>query len=331
MRFALDEGRPAASLQEMTIEADMNTAYDLKIADKDGAMIDPEWRWTLGMYRGGTKEGERLRPGRMDHEQQEAWNSYYDPIIEDFRKDSLEGKELAEWKYQRYMKDYCSVIKSVDRNIGHLYEYLEKEGLLENTMIIYTSDQGFFMGEHGFFDKRFMYEESFRTPLIVRLPDRMERKRPGRAETSVYGPNFGKGDYDISEMVQNIDIAPTILEYAGVEIPEEIQGESFLGLMKGTSAKDMKTDTGKGWRDALYYHYYEYPGEHAVRRHYGIRTERYSLMHFYHDTDSWELYDMKNDPLQMHNIYHTPEAAIILPDLMKQLHELQMLYEDPIQ
>lgn len=325
------EGRPAASLQEMTIEADMNTAYDLKIADKDGAMIDPEWRWTIGMYRGGTKEGERLRPGRMDHEQQEAWNSYYDPIIEDFRKDSLEGKELAEWKYQRYMKDYCSVIKSVDRNIGHLYEYLEKEGLLENTMIIYTSDQGFFMGEHGFFDKRFMYEESFRTPLIVRLPDRMERKRPGRAETSVYGPNFGKGDYDISEMVQNIDIAPTILEYAGVEIPEEMQGESFLGLMKGTSAKDMKTDTGKGWRDALYYHYYEYPGEHAVRRHYGIRTERYSLMHFYHDTDSWELYDLKNDPLQMHNIYHTPEAAIILPDLMKQLHELQMLYEDPIQ
>lgn len=323
-------GRTAASLQEMTIASDMNTAYDLKMTDKDGALVDPRWRWTLGMYRGGTKEGEKARPGRMNHEQQEAWSRYYDPIIKEFIADSLAGRELTEWKYQRYMRDYCSVIRSVDRNVGRLYEYLEKEGLLENTMIIYTSDQGFFMGEHGFFDKRFMYEESFRTPLIVRLPDRMKRIRPRRSRTAVHGPDFGKGEHDISEFVQNIDLAPTILEYAGVDIPDEMQGESFLGLMRGIPARNMITDQGKGWRDALYYHYYEYPAEHAVRRHYGIRTERYSLMHFYNDLDCWELYDLKRDPLQMHNIYHTPEAEKILPDLMEKLQELQRLYEDPI-
>lgn len=324
------EGRLAASLQEMSIDRDMTTGYDLKMADAEGKLIEPGWGWTLGMYRGGTKKGQPLRPGRMDSEQQEAWNRYYDPIIEQFRQDSLSGKELVEWKYQRYMKDYCSVIRSVDRNVGRLYEYLEEEGLLENTMIIYTSDQGFFMGEHGFFDKRFMYEESFRTPLIIRLPDCMRRRRPSGQETQVCGPDFGKGRYDIPELVQNIDFGPTILDYAGMEIPEEMQGESFLGLMQGVPAEDMATDQGKGWRKALYYHYHEYPAEHAVRRHYGIRTERYSLMHFYNDIDCWELYDLKKDPLQMHNLYGTPEADAVLPDLMKQLRELQTLYEDPI-
>lgn len=324
------QGRTAALLQEMSIADDMNPAYDLKMADKDGKLVEPRWRWTLGMYRGGTEEGDELKAGRMDHVQQKAWNEYYDPIIERFRQDRLEGKDLAVWKYQRYLKDYCSVINSVDRNVGKIYEYLKNEGLLENTMIIYTSDQGFFMGEHGFFDKRFMYEESFRTPLVIRLPDKLGRKRPAKSSKLVYGPDFGKGSHDISEFVQNIDLAPTILEYAGVSIPEEIQGESFLGLMTGTPAEKMKTDTGEGWRDALYYHYYEYPAEHAVRRHYGIRTERYSLMHFYNDIDCWELYDLKKDPLQIRNIYGTPEAEDILPELMEKLHKLQKQYEDPI-
>lgn len=324
------DGRTAAQLQEMSIIKDMNVSYDLKMADKEGELIEQQWRWTLGMYRGGTKEGEELRPGRMDHEQQQAWNEYYDPIIEEFKKDSLSGKDLAEWKYQRYMKDYCSVINSVDRNIGRLYEYLEKEGLLENTMIVYTSDQGFFMGEHGFFDKRFMYEESFRTPLIIRLPDCMNRPKPAAAETEVYGPDFGKREYDIAELIQNIDFGPTILDYAGIEVPAEMQGESFLDLMTGTPASEMHTDQGDGWRDAIYYHYHEYPAEHAVRRHYGIRTERYSLMHFYHDIDCWELYDLKNDPQQLHNLYGTPEAEAVLPQLLQQLRELQAFYQDPI-
>lgn len=313
------EGRTAASLQEMSIAEDMNTAFDLKMADRDGELVDPGWRWCLGMYRGGTGEGKPLRPGRLDYEQQKAWNAYYDPIIEQFRQDSLSGDELTLWKFQRYMRDYCSVINSVDRNVGRLYDYLEKEGLLENTMIIYTSDQGFFMGEHGFFDKRFMYEESFRTPLIVRLPDCMDRPKPAKGRTEVFGPDFGERRYDVSELVQNIDFGPTILDYAGIEIPQEMQGESFLGLMTGE----------KGWRKSLYYHYHEYPAEHAVRRHYGIRTERYALMHFYNDIDCWELYDLKTDPLQMNNLYGTEEGDRILPKLMEELHRLQVMYEDP--
>ena len=324
------QGRLAASLQEMGIYKDMNTGYDLKMADPEGEIVEDRWKWCLGMYRGGTAEGQDLRPGRMDHEQQKAWNAYYDPIIEKFRQDSLSGRELAKWKYQRYLKDYCSVINSVDRSVGEMYAYLEKEGLLENTMIIYTSDQGFFMGEHGFFDKRFMYEESFRTPLLVRLPDCMKRKRPAGSDTPVYGPDFGKEKHDITAMVQNIDYAPTILEYAGVEIPEDMQGESFLGLMQGKTTSKMKTGEGPGWRDALYYHFYEYPAEHAVRRHYGIRTERYSLIHFYNDIDQWELYDLQNDPLQLHNIYDSPEAKEILPEVMRKLLNLQSQYGDTI-
>ncbi len=315
-------GRPAAMLQEMSIAEDMNVVYDLKMCDAEAEIRDSQgfWRWTGPMYRGGTGEGEQLRPGRMSHEQQKAWNNYYDPIIEEFKKAGLQGKDLAEWKFQRYMKDYCSVINSVDRSVARIYEYLEQEGMLGNTMIVYTSDQGFFMGEHGFFDKRFMYEESFRTPLIIRLPDDMKRRRPARSGMKVYGPAFGKESHDISGFVQNIDFGPTFLDFAGIEVPEDMHGESFLPLMTG----------GRASRRALYYHFYEYPAEHAVRRHYGIRTERYSLMHFYHDIDRWELYDLKNDPQQLNNIYEKPEAAKILPELKTELHRLQVLYDDPI-
>ena len=194
------------------------------------------------------------------------------------------------------------VIHSVDRNVGRVLDYIEKNGLLDNTLIIYTSDQGFYMGEHGWFDKRFMYEESFRTPLLARLPGGM------------------KGD--IPEMVQNIDHAATFLQLAGVEIPEDIQGESYLSLLKGEKPKD--------WRKSLYYHFYEYPGEHAVKRHYGIRTERYKLIHFYHDIDAWELYDLQEDPSEMDNIYGDEKYADLVDSLKVELRKLQEQYDDPI-
>ena len=198
------------------------------------------------------------------------------------------------------MRDYLRVIHSVDRNIGRVLDYLDKAGLLENTMIVYTSDQGFYMGEHGWFDKRFMYEESFRTPLLIRLPG------------GIHG--------DVDAFVQNIDYAPTILELAGVEIPKDMHGESFLPFLKGEKPAH--------WRDALYYHFYEYPAEHAVKRHYGVRTDRYKLIHFYNDIDTWELYDLQEDPSEMKNLYGQPGYEEITRQLEKKLVELQQQYQD---
>ena len=235
----------------------------------------------------------------MSPSQRAQWDAYYDPIIKKFKEDNLSGKALAEWKFQRYMRDYLSVIRSVDRNIGRVIEYLRQNNLLENTMIVYTSDQGFYMGEHGWFDKRFMYEESFRTPLVAYLP--------------------GGKQGDVPQMVQNIDYAPTILDLAGVEIPKDIQGESFLPLLQGKKMPD--------WRKSLYYHFYEYPGEHAVRRHYGVRTQRYSLIHFYNDIDTWELYDLKKDPMQMNNIYGKKGTEKLTKKLKDELKRLEKLYD----
>lgn len=302
------QGREAAALQEMSIIKDMNVVYDLKMADRENEIHTPENPdlefYGRGMYL-QSADGQ-FRPGRMTPEQQAVWDAHYLPIIEKFKRDSLSGNELAEWKYQRYMHDYCRVIHAIDRNVGRVYDYLAEHGLLENTIVIYTSDQGFFMGEHGYFDKRFMYEESFRTPLLVRMPDAM--KTPERGG-------------DIDGFVQNIDHAPTFLELAGAEIPDDIQGESYVQLLKGKE---------RGWRKSLYYHYYEYPAEHCVRRHYGVRTERWSLMHFYNDIDEWELFDLKNDPEQMHNIYGKPGTERIVKKLRKELERLQIEYEDPI-
>ncbi|MDD4638056.1 MAG: DUF4976 domain-containing protein, partial [Bacteroidales bacterium] len=222
--------------------------------------------------------------------------------IKKFVEDKLEGKQLVEWKYQRYMTDYLKCVKSLDDNIGRVYDYLKKNDLLDNTLIVYTSDQGFYMGEHGWFDKRFMYEESMRTPLIMRLPERMKKRGP------------------IKEMVQNIDYAPTFLDLAGVEIPSDIQGMSLLPLLE-----NKKTDH---WRNALYYHYYEYPGEHAVRRHYGIRTERYKLIRFYGaDVNTWELYDLKKDPMEMNNLYGNEQYKDRVVTLKAELEALQKQYD----
>lgn len=284
------DNRVAAAEQEMSIAKDMDLVYDLKMADKENQIhSNPD----LEAY------GRELY-NRMSQEQKRAWDAYYDPLIKEFKEKKLSGKALAEWKYQRYMHDYLRVIHSLDRNIGRVIDYLKENGLWENTLVVYTSDQGFYMGEHGWFDKRFMYEESFRTPLLMHLP----------------GGKRG----DIPQLTQNIDYAPTFLELAGVEIPADIQGVSLLPLLKGEKPEN--------WRKSLYYHYYEYPAEHAVKRHYGVRDERYKLIHFYNDINTWELYDLKEDPREMDNLYGKPGYEEITERLRKELARLQTQYED---
>ena len=283
-------GRPAAASQEMSIVKDMDMIYDLK-------MLRPDKQTRL-------KALYEHYLGRMDEGQRAAWDKFYGPIIEDFYKQNLKGKELANWKYQRYMRDYMKTVKSLDDNVGRVLDYLKKEDLLDNTLVVYTSDQGFYMGEHGWFDKRFMYEESMRTPLIMHLPKDFNYKG------------------DIDEMVQNIDYAPTFLELAGVQVPKDIHGVSLVPLLRGEKPAD--------WRKALYYHYYEYPAEHMVKRHYGIRTERYKLIHFYDDIDEWELYDLKSDSSEMRNIYGCPDMAKVVEDLKVNLAVLQEQYNDSI-
>ena len=285
------EGRLAAQKQEMSIDKDMDIVYDLKMADKENEIKGGVYaQWGRSMYN------------NMNLAQKAAWDAHYDPIIAKFKKDKLSGKALAEWKYQQYMRDYLRVITSVDRNIGRVLDYLEEKGLLENTLVVYTSDQGFYMGEHGWFDKRFMYEESFRTPLLARLP--------------------GGKKGDVAELIQNIDYAPTFLELAGIEKPEDMHGESFLPLLKGEKAPE--------WRNSLYYHFYEYPAEHSVCRHFGVRNDRYKLIHYYNDIDTWELFDLQEDPNEMNNLYGKPGTEAITQELKTELKRLQEYYDDPI-
>jgi arylsulfatase A-like enzyme len=286
------EGREAASLQEMSIMRDMLMSSDLKITGADGDSISPaekDYLWYLN--------------NRLSPEQYRAWCREYDSISLAYNEHPLSGDSLALYKLNRYLTDYLRTIQSVDRNTGRLMDYIDASGLKDNTLVVYTSDQGFYLGEHGWFDKRFMYEESFRTPLMMRLPD-------GYAARG-----------DIEEMVQNIDLAPTFLEMAGVEPPEEMQGVSMVPLLKGIKP-------GK-WRDALYYQYYEFPAEHAVRKHYGIRTGRYKLIHFYDDIDQWELYDLSTDPHEMHNLIDDPGYDAVEKKLRRKLESLRKEYRVP--
>jgi arylsulfatase A-like enzyme len=216
----------------------------------------------------------------------------------------LEGQGLKNWKYQRFIKDYLRCIASVDDNIGRLLDYLDQSGLTKNTLVIYTSDQGFFLGDHGWFDKRFMYEESFRMPLVMRLPAMIKA---------------GSVNQDL---VMNLDFAPTFLECAGVPVSTGMQGRSMLPLLRGKTPRD--------WRRSVYYHYYEYPAEHAARRHYGVRTKRHKLIHFYYDIDAWELYDLQNDPHELNNLYADPACAGIVKELKAELNRLKQQYRDPV-
>lgn len=282
------EGRVAAAAQEMSIVKDMDLVYDLKLADKENEIHSNE---------NLEKMGRRIY-SNMDAAQKAAWDAHYDAVIADFKKQGLSGKALDEWKFRQYMRDYLRVITSIDRNVGKVLDYLKESGLEDNTLVVYTSDQGFYMGEHGWFDKRFMYEESFRTPLLMRLP------------------SGAKGE--ATELVQNIDYAATFLDVAGVDIPQDIQGVSLLPLLKGEKSIE--------GRDAIYYHFFEYPAEHMVKKHYGVRTDRYKLIHFYDDIDAWELYDLEKDPSEMNNIYGKEGTETITAELKKRLVELQKEY-----
>jgi arylsulfatase A-like enzyme len=218
--------------------------------------------------------------------------------------DTLTGEVLKKWKYQKYIKDYLACIRSVDDNIGRLLKYLDDNGLSENTIILYTADQGFYLGDHGWYDKRFMYEESLRMPLII------------------HHPKYKAAEQASENMVLNIDFAPTILDLARVTIPHEIQGNSFAPLLKGKELKEKQ--------NSVYYHYYEFPKWHHVQPHYGVRTDRYKLIHFYFDIDVWELYDLKNDTNELNNLYENPKYADIIIELKKELKALQVKYQDNI-
>ena len=284
----------AARQQEMRIADHLTLSTDLKFEpDTTDELVSKAVRSDLRDW------GMMFR--RLDEQQKKAWQAAYGPRNEEFKKSGLKGEALARWKYERYIKDYLRCIASIDDNVGRVLEYLDQSGLAENTIVIYTSDQGFYLGEHGWFDKRFMYEESLRMPLLVRYP----------AEISPRVSN---------DMVLNLDFAPTILDYAGAPIPEDMQGESLRGVLKGKAPED--------WRTSIYYHYYEYPGWHMVRRHYGVRTERFKLMHFYYDIDAWEMYDLRNDPHELNNIYADPRYAGTVADLKTELERLRRKYKD---
>ena len=227
-------------------------------------------------------------------------NVPYDTKIEP--PEGLEGEALKNWKYQRYIKDYLRCVASVDENVGRMLDYLDESGLTENTVVVYTSDQGFYLGEHGWFDKRFMYEESLRMPLLVRYPKEIQ---PGSIN---------------NDIVLNIDFAPTFLDFANASVPTGMQGTSFRRILQG--------DTPSNWRQSMYYHYYEYPAVHMVKRHYGVRTERYKLIRFYYDIEAWELYDLEKDPHELVNRYEDPAYATVVEELKQELERLRKQYGD---
>jgi arylsulfatase A-like enzyme len=241
---------------------------------------------------------------RLTEEQKIMYNPILDSINLDFKTHwkGMTEKEKMSWKYQRYMQDYLACVSSVDDNVGRVLEYIDENDLAENTMIIYTSDQGFYLGEHGWFDKRFIYAESFKTPLLIKWPNQI------------------KAGMTNDDMVQNLDFAQTFLEAAQIKAPEDMQGQSLIPLLKQES---------KEWnRDAAYYHYYEYPGWHSVKRHYGMVTKDFKLAHFYYDIDEWELYDLKKDPQEMKNVFHDANYSEVVVKLKKQLTALRIKYQD---
>ncbi|MNY19888.1 Arylsulfatase [compost metagenome] len=241
---------------------------------------------------------------RLDKEQRAAYRTYYgDYVSKEFNEKNLKGKALTEWKFQRYMRDYFATAHALDRNIGKILDFLDENGLAENTIVIYGSDQGFYLGEHGWFDKRFIYEESLRTPFMIRYPGVI---KPGTV---------------IEQSLLNIDWAPTLLEMAGVSVPQEIQGKSFSGLLQNKMIN---------WRDHVYYHYYEYPQPHRVMPHFGIRTSKYKLVRFYGDQNFWELYNLEQDPQELNNIYKQFENSKLVKKLKEDLKVSVLEYKDDL-
>ncbi|SOE20311.1 Arylsulfatase A [Spirosomataceae bacterium TFI 002] len=296
--FDSHEGMPAAKVAEMNISGNMGWGYDLKIY--------PETMDEIGLEEMSSfdKSGFDRYYNRLDSSQKANFDLFYKKRSADLKEryPSMTKEDLTKWRYQVYMQDYLGTIKSVDENVGRVLDYLEENNLMENTIIVYTSDQGFYLGEHGWFDKRFVYDESFKTPLLVSWPNRI---KPGTVS---------------DELVQNLDFAQTFLEAAGAEQPTDMQGKSLIPILTG--------DTKNWERDAVYYHYYEHPSEHNVNRHYAAVTKDYKLVHYYFDLDYWELIDRKKDPLEQHNYYDDPAYAEIQKEMHAKLDELREQYGD---
>lgn len=286
--------------------AEMNLLYDMMY--NHDSKIRPEVTARMKDLSPAVREYEGGFDNPYSNRITEAQKAAYEPILNQINADfevnwpSMTEEEKMRWKYQRYMQDYLACVSSVDDNVGRVLDYLDENNLSENTLVVYTSDQGFYLGEHGWFDKRFIYNESFKTPLLVRWPNEI---KPGITN---------------EEMVQNLDFAQTLLEAAQITAPDDMQGESLMPLL---------TSNEQNWtRDAVYYHYYEYPAVHQVKRHYGIVTIDYKLAHFYYDVDEWELYDRKKDPHEMNNVYNDPAYAAVVSELKSKLEGLRKQYGD---
>ncbi|WP_037316147.1 sulfatase [Salegentibacter sp. Hel_I_6] len=287
--FTDHKGQIAAQQQQQTIYEDMYEGHDLKMTVAKGSDSLRHNPWKTDFER-------------MTKEQRATWDKGYRPKNDAFHDANLGGEELARWKGQRYLQDYLATIASVDEGVGEILDYLEESGLDENTLIIYTTDQGFYLGEKGFFDKRFMYEESLAMPMLMQFPAEIE------------------AGSEIDALTQNLDFAPTFLDFAQAEIPAEMQGKSLRALMNNSISD-------ADFRNAIYYHYYDFPAFHMVKRHYGVRTDRFKLMHFYDDIDEWEMYDLKEDPKEMDNIYNHPDYASVREELHSSLDSLQQKYK----
>lgn len=271
-----------ASEQLMEIGRDMTMASDLKV------------RPPVVGAQGLTGEF-----GRMADAQKAAWDAAYVPRNEAVLKANPTGRDLTRWKYQAYMKDYLRCVKAVDDNVGRLLDELKAQGLDDNTVVIYASDQGFYNGEHGWFDKRWMYEESLSMPFLIRWPGQI-----------------GKGRR-FKPMIQNIDYAPTWLEMAGAPAPPGVHGRSFVPVLRGRTPKD--------WRASIYYHYYEFPQDHRVQAHVGVRTDRYKLIYYY-PIGQWELFDLEKDPQELHSVYAELKYATIVAQIKGELDRLRAEY-----
>ena len=289
--------------KHLTMYADVRIPEPPTLFDDWAAKCDAARQQEMTLRDHLTDKDLKLTPPpRLNPQQRQAWDAAYEPENARFRQANPQGDDLVRWKYQRYIKDYLRCIASVDDNVGRVLDFLDREGLADDTLVVYCSDQGFFLGDHGWFDKRFMYEEAYRMPLLVRYPRMI---RPGSV---------------CSEIVMNVDFAPTFLDLAGIAVPPDMQGRSLTPLLAGNRLRD--------WRQAAYYHYFEYPAVHSVKRHYGIRTKRYKLIHFYYDIDAWELYDLRTDPEELHNVYDDPAYANVREYLTTELYRLKAHYGD---
>ncbi|RYE57098.1 MAG: DUF4976 domain-containing protein [Sphingobacteriales bacterium] len=284
--------REALKIQKVTMKEHLDIRYDSKIPC-DTCAITKINDWAPAEYQ---REIERLRP-----DERKVWDAAFQKEYEIFK--TLKTKdEVVRFQFQRYLEDYLRVVNSLDDNVGLVLNHLKERRLDQNTIVVYLSDQGFYLGEHGLYDKRFMYQESFRTPMMIKYPEAF------------------KGNQKTQEFVLNLDLAPTLLDLSGIKVPDDMQGVSMKKLL--TTGKD------PAWRKEVYYHYYE--KSFGLTRHYGIRTPRYKLIRFYDPIQSWELYDLKKDPKEMHNIYNDPKQVKVIEELKKQLRELQVKYKDDI-